>query len=121
MINGVLIAESLRAGTALEGIGLTTRKIQRSSPGNTTADQPRTWTIIHFEAAEADAGALAGKLAEILDQPGWYTDFRTPDEIFVVFPRRIFRYPRGDSAQRAEAEAHGRSLGIPEPQLDWPE
>ena len=39
---------------------------------------------------------------------------------FVVFPGRIFRYPRGDRAGRAEAEAYGRQLAIPETQLDWP-
>jgi hypothetical protein len=37
----------------------------------------------------------------------------------VVFPGRIFRYQRGDDTGRAEAQAHGRKLAIPEPQLDW--
>ena len=43
-----------------------------------------------------------------------------PAETFVVFPGRIFRYPRGDDVGRAEAETHGRQLAIPESQLDWP-
>jgi hypothetical protein len=34
--------------------------------------------------------------AEVLDQPGWYADFHSPAESFVVFPGRIFRYPRGE-------------------------
>jgi hypothetical protein len=34
-------------------------------------------------------------------------------------PGKVFRYPRGDQAGRAEAEAHGRSVNVPEPQLDW--
>jgi hypothetical protein len=37
----------------------------------------------------------------------------------VVFPGKVFRYPRGDQAGREEAKAHGRSVGVPEPQLDW--
>ncbi len=32
---------------------------------------------------------------------------------------RFFRYPRGDRAGRAEAEAYARSLGVPDSQLDW--
>jgi hypothetical protein len=47
-------------------------------------------------------------------------DFRSPGETFVVFPGRIFRYPRGDDADRAEVQACGRQLAIPEAQLDWP-
>jgi hypothetical protein len=61
-----------------------------------------------------------GAFAGALDQPGWYMDFRSPAETFVVFPGRIFCYPRGDGAGRADAQAHGRRLAIPEPQLDWP-
>jgi hypothetical protein len=37
-----------------------------------------------------------------------------------VFPGRVFRYPRGDQASRAQAQAYGRQLAIPEPHLDWP-
>jgi len=36
-----------------------------------------------------------------------------------LFPGRIFRYPRGDEPGRAEAQAYGRQLAIPDPQLDW--
>ena len=50
----------------------------------------------------------------------WYADFRSPAETFVVFPGRIFRYPRGYDVGRAEAEAYGRQLTIPGSQLDWP-
>jgi len=48
-------------------------------------------------------------------------DFRTTDETFVVFSGRIFHYPRGDRLRRSEAEDYGRSVGVPEAQLDWPE
>lgn len=51
-----------------------------------------------------------------LDHP----DFRTPEETFVVYSGKVFRYRRGDSAGRAEAEAYGRSKGVPENELDWP-
>jgi hypothetical protein len=122
MIKGTLIAESMRAGTELSGVRLVTRKITRAAAGDAAAGQPELWTFIEFEAEDADVESLAGALADTLDQRlGWYADLHTTEETFVVYAGRVFRYPRGDSGGRAEAEAYGRSHGVPENQLDWPE
>lgn len=121
MIEGTLIAESLRVGANPENLKLTVRNISRLRPENTTADQPEIWTLLDFEADEAEADELARTFADALDdRPSWYVDFRSPAETFVVFPGHIFRYPRGDDLGRAQAKTHGRQLGIPESQLDWP-
>lgn len=119
MIEGTLIAESLRVGTHLEELELTVREISRFQAQGATADQPAIWTVLEFEAPEAGADQLARTFADVLDQPGWYVNFQSPAESFVLFPGRIFRYPRGSEAGRAEAQAYGRQLAIPEPQLDW--
>ena len=119
MLEGTLIAESLRVGTTLADLNLTVRKISRYRAGGTTPDQPGIWTALDFEAGESDARELAEAFAGVLDQPGWYVNFQSPAESFIVFPGKIFRYPRGDAAGRAAAQAHGRQLAIPEPQLDW--
>jgi hypothetical protein len=122
MITGTLIAESLQVGAELGGVRLVVRKVRRADQGDTGVGQPEVWTLIEFEADEADAGALAAAFSEVLDQPGgWYVDFRTPAETFVVYSRRIFRYPRADASGRAEAAAYGRAVGVPEEQLDWPQ
>jgi hypothetical protein len=121
MITGTLIAESLRVGAELGGVPLVVTKISRAAAGDVAVGQPELWTFIEFEAGEAGGGALAAAFSEVLDQPGgWYVDFRTPAETFVVFAGRIFRYPRGDASGRAEAAAYGRAVGVPEDQLDWP-
>lgn len=119
MIEGTLIAESLRVGTNLENLTLIIRKISRYRAQGTTPDQPDIWTTFDFEADEAAARELAEAFAGALDQPGWYVNFQSPADSFVVFPGRIFRYPRGDKAGRADAQAYGRQLGIPDAQLDW--
>ena len=119
MLEGTLIVESLRVGTTLADLNLVVRKISRYRAGGTTPDQPGTWTTLDFEASEDGAGELAEVFAGVLDQPGWYVNFQSPAESFVVFPGKIFRYPRGDVAGRAAAQAHGRQLAIPEAQLDW--
>jgi hypothetical protein len=119
MFEGTLITESLRTGSTLDGLNLVVRKIARYAPGGTTADQPGIWTAIEFELADGDADALAHTLAAVLDEPGWYANFQSPEVAFVVFRDKVFRYPRGDPAGRASAQQHGRSRGVPESQLDW--
>ena len=122
VVTGTLIAESLRPGARLDGVTLTVGRIFRENAGDPVAGQPRTWTFIEFVAAAGDADHLATTLSRALDERlGWYCDFRSQTETFVVFSARVFRYPRGDTARRAEAEAHARSIGVPESQLDWPE
>jgi hypothetical protein len=121
-LTGALIAESLKVGAALDAVPLTARKISREDAGDVSVGQPLAWTFIDFEAPLESADALAAALSETLDPKlGWYCDFRSPDETFVVFAGRIFRYRRGDRTARAEAEEYGRSVGVPEAQLDWPE
>lgn len=122
VVTGVLIAESLRVGSSLDDVRLTVESISRADAGDETIGQPRTWTLITFEAPIESAGKLARALSARLEPTlGWYCDFRSPDETFVVFAGRVFRYPRGDMESRAKVVAYGRQVGVPEPQLDWPE
>ena len=68
------------------------------------------------------AEELADALAGVLDPaPGWYCDFRTKTETFVVRSGRVFRYRRRDNAGRERAVMFARSIGIPESQIDWPD
>ena len=118
---GTLIAESLRVRSVLEDIALTVAKISRSELGDVAAGQPRTWTLVEFDAADEDADRLANALERVLERAGgWYCDFHNDQETFVVFAGRTFRYPRGDESGRGEAAEYGRSVGVPEAQLDWP-
>jgi hypothetical protein len=116
---GTLILESLRVGTELSGIPLVVRKISRYDVSTATTDQPPVWSVLEFGVEDSQTDSLAKDLSAALDSPGWYGDFHNDREIFVVFPGRVFRYRRGDAAARAEAQAFGRGLRIPEPQLDW--
>ena len=122
MALGYVLAESMRPGTSLEGLPLTLTKIGRFPVSSATADQPSVWTTVEFQFPAEEAAHLAEALAGVLDEHGgWYSHFNVAGETFVVFAGRIFRYRSGDKAGRAEAEEHGRSLGVPEPQLDWDE
>ncbi len=121
-VTGVLIAESLLKSSPLEGVTLQVRKVSRGDVGDESAGQPLTWTFIEFNVEDRDVSDLVEALSRSLDPAGgWYCDFRTAGETLVVYAGRAFRYPRGDRQGRAEAEAYGRSAGVPEAQLDWPE
>jgi hypothetical protein len=121
LATGTLISESLRVGSVIEGVALTVRKISRADVGDVDSGQPLTWTFMEFEADVDDAERLAEALSGALETAGgWYCDFRTEEETFVVFADRVFRYARGDDQGRAKAEEHARSVGVPDAQLDWP-
>jgi hypothetical protein len=119
MYDGAVILESLRVGTSLDHIPLVVQKLRRFQVEGTASHQPSVWSMLEFEVDDQHSLALAEALADVLDEPGWYADFHDDREVFVIFPGRIFRYPRGDKATHSEAQAYGREAGIPESQLDW--
>jgi len=120
MLEGVLIAESLRAGAQLTGIPLQITKLTRVEMTNPGEDQPRLWTLLDFAAEETEAQQLADQLASCLSSTGgWYSDFHTSNDTFVIFANKVIRYPRGQAEGRRAAQDYGRSVGIPEQQLDW--
>ena len=122
MASGNLIAESIRVGRSVEAVPLTVQKVYRVEAGDQSVGQPRVWTFIAFEAPDDDAASLAEALSEALEPVGgWYCDFRTTHETFVVFAGRIFRYHRWDRGARAEAKRYAQSVGVPEGQIDWRE
>lgn len=104
-------------GTELQGIPLTVTKVSRIR----VEDEPELWTLIYFDAAAARAEDLAQLLSHVLERAGgWYRDFRSNDEVFVIFCDRGFRYRRGDPAARSTVEDYARSVEVPESQFDWP-
>jgi hypothetical protein len=116
---GNLLAESLRRELHIQGAGLHVHRIWRDDAGDPSAGQPRTWTFIEFDVPEANATDFAEALSGALEPGPWYCDFRNDHETFVVFAGRVFRYPRGEHRARQEAERYARSVGVPEPQIDW--
>jgi hypothetical protein len=123
MVKGTLLAESLKIGAELSVPGLRLAGVSRRDvSASVSAAQPPIWTFLEFEADDAIAGPLAESLARsLLAEGGWYADFRTGDDHVVVFAGKVFRYQRGDRDGRAEAMDYGRTMGVPEHQLDWPD
>lgn len=120
MIRAYIICESMRPGTSLSDLRATLVRIKRDTQANATAIQPKVWTLVSFETS-LDPEGLASKFADILDDnpSAWYSHFRAGEEMFVVFPHRVFRYRVGDKAGRGRAQDYARSIGVP--QIDWGE
>jgi hypothetical protein len=122
MCRGTLIAESIKPGRSLEGIPLTLTKITRDVATNASVDQPPIWTEMDFETAERPERLAAALAAVLDDKPSvWYCNFTDGDEVFIVYPNKVFRYRRGDTPARREAQGYGQSVGVPSSQLDWSE
>jgi hypothetical protein len=121
MLKGGLIGESLRSGLNLDDVPLTVHRIERIGAVDPVGGQPGVWTLVTFEADESNADVIAERFSSALDGPGWYIDFHTDKEVFVVFPNRVFRYAKGDRLGRAAAADYGRAGGVPDSQLDWDE
>ena len=61
MLQGALIAESIRPGTSLDDLNLIVRQITRHAPDGTTDEQPPIWTDIYFEVDHLLRGRRAGR------------------------------------------------------------
>jgi hypothetical protein len=119
VLKGLLLQESLEEPSVLELLRITNTEVWRVA--NATADQPTTWTAVSFEVESDQADRIAEKLSQVLKSQGWYISACTTTKVYVIFPRKIYKYRKGDSVQRDEARRYGRSVGIPESQLDWSE
>jgi hypothetical protein len=116
-LTGLLLKESLVDDSVLELVNVV--KVEVWDVNNAAPCQPKTWTAIIFEAEKERAPDLAEAFSKILKPEGWYINFSTGDKMYVIFPQNIFCYQRGDTTSREEAIVFGRSLNIPESQLDW--
>jgi hypothetical protein len=119
IVNGLLIKESLADTNVLELVHIT--KTESWQASNTAEYQPVLWTALSFEAVDHQADTIAKKLSYALKPQGWYINASTIAHVYVIFPNKVFKYRKGDSIQRAEAKQYGRSIDIPEHQLDWSE
>ncbi|MCW3844145.1 hypothetical protein ONA70_29045 [Micromonospora yasonensis] len=113
-----MIIESLRPGVVFDDSQIALRRLARLEVSDTTPQQPKVWALVEF-SSPLEPDALASLFAAALVGPGWYVNFDTDDQTFVVFPGRVFRYGHGDEQRRGEVMAYARREGVPESQLDW--
>ena len=118
-LRGILLKESLADDSPLDLVDVVS--VTMSKHPNTVPSQPKWWTEVHFEADAERAGELAKSFSAALRPAGWYLHYWTDSDVFIVFPRKIFKYAKGRESRADEAIAYGLSIGVPKHQLDWEE
>ena len=116
---GLVLEESLKDKSVLDSVTVT--KTETWNVGNAEGDQPKVWHAISIEGPQTKASEIAKMLSQSLKSPGWYTNLSTDSDFYVIFPDKVFKYPKGDQEKRSQAIEYGRKIGIPESQLDWSE
>lgn len=81
-----------------------------------SAEKPADrWHLYKVEIDGDDIEGLAGQLR----QEKWYMHFWSGDDVAVVFPAKVFRLKYSDKSTWMDAVEYGRSIGIPDEQLDF--
>lgn len=105
MLKGTIVENSLRDASILKSL-----KIEKTW-------QDGSWTL-HNVLLDED---MAVKIGSYLTDGPWYIHFwqTGDDNVLVVFKDKNFWIKYSDKSTWAEAVAHGKSVGIPEEQLDF--
>lgn len=119
MYTGLIIKESLTNLRILEDKDIKVSRIERWEPAERAAKfQPAIWNAIYIEGPQENIDQVAKKISKnILNR--WYANLSDDLTEFVIFHNRIFKHKKGDREDAREAIDYGKSIGIPEQQLDW--
>lgn len=106
---GIIVEESLKDNRLLNEIEILSVRI---SSADAIEDR---WHIYKVLVSKDEIEKIANELKTEL----WYMHFWHNDDVIAVFPKRFFEFKHSDSASWQEAIDYGKSLGIPESQLDF--
>jgi hypothetical protein len=104
MYKGVVIKESLKNPGILTGL-----KVFKTE----TTESPH-WHILWVEADEGGLEAVKNNIGD-----KWYAHFASSNTGLVIFKDRIFEMDTGDRKTWEAAIDYGKSIGIPDEQLDF--
>lgn len=110
MLEGTIVEESLVDSRILNDFEVVSVKLT----GN--PDPVGRWHLWNVRATEEQIAALERQLKG----GTWYAHFWDSNQVTAVFSGRSFTFPHADRAAWGPVLAYGRSLGIPEEQLDFP-
>ncbi len=105
MLQGTVVENSLRDKTAIQGFEITK---------SWSAGSWRLYQILIDRQAALKFGSL-------LEEGPWYVHFWEPgsDQVIAVFRDKVFTIQYSKQETWTEAVAYGKSIGIPEEQLDF--
>lgn len=116
---GLIIKESLEDESVLDLVEVT--KEEKWNVSKSGKFLPKKWTACYIQGDKSQIDFFAEKLSQTLKPKGCYANLGIDKDSYVIFPNKVFKYKRGDEQKRQKAIKYGRSLEIPEHQLDWGE
>ena len=104
-MKGIIIENSLKDPNVLNDV-----EIVRSW-------EEGSWKLHEVHVSKEQAERFSDYLAEGL----WYVHFWEPgnDDVFVVYKDKSFTIKHSDKSTWTDAVEHGKSMGIPDEQLDF--
>jgi len=113
---GLLFKESLKDNSFLDMIEITEEQVWNVD--NTADYQPKVWTAIYFKGEGNKIDEMSEKLSHSLKSK-WYANISIGNKEYVIFSKKVFKYSKKDKETKERAISYGKSLGIPDHQLDW--
>ncbi len=75
--------------------------------------------LITFEVGDEMVASVAEEMSKSLKSGASYGVIKNEFERMIIFPNKIFKYSVKDAVTRQKAVDYGKTLGIPEVQLDF--
>ncbi len=113
-LKGIVISEGLEEPSLISDFEVFKARISKKDLELGEGKRGR-WHLYHVYATSSQIDSLIGQL-----RPGWYCHFWQGESLMVVFRGKKFRMMARDKSTWKEAIAYGRSVGIPEVELDFP-
>jgi len=116
---GTIIGESLADQDFLTKVKIVKTDIEPTTPEHQTP-WLHQWTLHTIEVSQPSAAKIAHELSLSLDEKHhWYADFKNDHHHYIVFSHKVFQVDRQHPEQYQPVVEYGKSLGIPEYQLDF--
>ena len=116
---GVIIEESLEDKNILKFVKVVKTKTEKVTEKHKTP-WLKQWTLHTVEIPEDEAEFIANKISNSLDlEHSWYADFKNDKHHYIIFRGKVFLVNRKNKKEYDNVRKFGKSLGIPEYQLDF--
>jgi hypothetical protein len=117
---GTIIEESLGDKSVLKNVKILSTKVETVTSEHNTPWVTQ-WTVHSVEIPEKKADEIATELSWSFDasHPQWYADFRNDKVHYIIYNGQQFKVAIGDEEGYKDVRDYGRSIGIPDDQLDF--
>jgi len=115
MWKGIIIAEGLEEPSVINEFDVYKARISKQDEFIDGQGNRERWHLYWVRATDKQVETLTSRIRN-----GWYAHFWKGRKLLVVFRGKKFGLQAKDKSTWKEAVEYGKSVGIPEEQLDFP-